>query len=216
MRSEQINKLGLIIAQWKSGSTRNRVSAVQSWLTLGVTSSLICRLIDTLRDTGNGDDDDKNDQNNHLAKKLRKYGTTALLGDLTSIPLVGEGINYLAASITGERAFADSYSRTLLDVQGITSALKKENAHLTGDKQLTWDKHFDNLVKLARAAGVGGIYSRSPSQTLSTTGSLLLTLATGANISKTAKDLLSFVFKQENLHKKQKLKRNPEKRKYGR
>lgn len=213
MRSEQINKLGLIIAQWKSGSTRNRVSAVQSWLTLGVTSSLICWLIDTLRDTGTGDDDDKNED---PAKKLRKYGTTALLGDLTSIPLVGEGINYLAASITGERAFADSYSRTLLDIQSITSALKKENAHLTGDKQLTWDKHFDNLVKLARAAGVGGIYSRSPSQTLSTTGSLLLTLATGANISKTAKDLLSFVFKQENLHKKQKLKRNPEKRKYGR
>ncbi|OCA02730.1 hypothetical protein [Akkermansia glycaniphila] len=202
MRSEQINKLGLIIAQWKSGSTRNRVSAVQSWLTLGVTSSLICWLIDTLRDTG--DDDDKNDQNNHPAKKLRKYGATALLGDLTSIPLVGEGINYLAASITGERAFADSYSRTLLDIQGITSALKKETNHLTGDKQLTWDKHFDNLVKLARAAGVGGIYSRSPSQTLSTTGSLLLTLATGANISKTAKDFLGSIFKQKAIMYKNK------------
>lgn len=202
MRSEQINKLGLIIAQWKSGSTRNRVSAVQSWLTLGVTSSLICWFIDTLRDTG--DDDDKNDQNNHPAKKLRKYGTTALLGDLTSIPLVGEGINYLAASITGERVFADSYSRTLLDIQGITSALKKENAHLTGDKQLTWDKHFNNLTSLARAAGVGGAWSRSPSQTLSTTGSLLLTLATGANISKTAKDLLASLFKQKSIMDKKK------------
>ncbi|WP_418386598.1 JAB domain-containing protein, partial [Akkermansia sp.] len=133
MKSEQLNKLGMMAAEWKTGSARNRVCAVQSWLALGVTSSLLAWLIAWIK--GLDDDDDKE-------KKWKKYGTTALLGDLTTIPLAGEGVNYLASLITGERVFADSYARTLVDVQGIARTVKKEYEHVADKKEMDWDTHF--------------------------------------------------------------------------
>ncbi len=182
MKSEQLNKLGMMAAEWKTGSARNRVCAAQSWLALGVTSSLLAWLIAWIK--GMDDDDDKE-------KKWKKYAASALLGDLTTIPLAGEGVNYLSSLFTGEPVFADSYSRTLIDVQGAARTVKKEYEHLAGKKEMDWDQHFNNLTSLARAAGVGGAFSRFPSAVLSSYGALSLSAATGANISRTAKDLLT-------------------------
>lgn len=196
MKSEQLNKIGLMAAQWKTGSTRNRVCAAQSWLALGITSSLLAWLINWIK--GMDDEDDE--------KKWKKYAATALLGDLTTIPLAGEAVNSLTSLVTGERVFADSYARTLIDVGGITRAGNKEYAHLAGDKELDWDAHFNNLTALARFSGVGGIFSRSPSAILSSYGALSLSAATGANISRTSKDLLTTLFRDEKEEKKRRRK----------
>lgn len=204
MKSEQLNKLGMMAAEWKTGSARNRVCAVQSWLALGVTSSLLAWLIAWIK--GLDDDDDKE-------KKWRKYGTTALLGDLTTIPLAGEGVNYLASLITGERVFADSYARTLVDVQGIARTVKKEYEHVADKKEMDWDTHFNNLTALIRAAGVGGAFSRSSSAVVSSYGALSLAAATGANISRTSKDLLSALFRDEDEEERKKKKKKREKKK---
>lgn len=197
MKSEQLNKIGLMAAQWKTGSTRNRVCAAQSWLALGITSSLLAWLINWIK--GMDDEDDE--------KKWKKYAATALLGDLTTIPLAGEAVNSLTSLVTGERVFADSYARTLIDVGGITRAGKKEYAHLAGDKELDWDAHFNNLTALARFSGVGGIFSRSPSAVLSSYGALSLSAATGANISRTSKDLLTTLFRDPENDSDQKKKK---------
>lgn len=205
MKSEQLNKIGLMAAEWKTGSARNRVCAAQSWLALGVTSSLLAWLIAWIK--GMDDEDDKE-------KKWKKYAATALLGDLTTIPLAGEGVNYLASLITGERVFADSYARSLIDVQGVARTVKKEYEHVSDKKEMDWDTHFNNLTSLARAAGVGGAFSRSPSAILSSYGALSLSAATGANISRTAKDLLTTLFRNEDedrKKKKKKRKRSPKK-----
>ncbi|XBD73321.1 hypothetical protein ABFY27_10505 [Akkermansia massiliensis] len=154
MKSEQLNKIGLMAAEWKTGSARNRVCAAQSWLALGVTSSLLAWFIAWIK--GMEDDDDDKE------KKWKKYAASALLGDLTTIPLAGEGVNYLSSLFTGEPVFADSYSRTLIDVQGAARTVKKEYEHLADKKEMDWDQHFNNLTSLARAAGVGGAFSRSP------------------------------------------------------
>ena len=201
MKSEQLNKIGLMAAEWKTGSARNRVCAAQSWLALGVTSSLLAWFIAWIKGMED-DDDDK-------AKKWKKYGATALLGDLTTIPLAGEGVNYLASLFTGEHVFADSYARTLIDVQGIARTITREYEHLADKKEMDWDQHFNNLTSLARAAGVGGTFSRSPSAVLSSYGALSLSAATGANISRTAKDLLTRLFgsPEEDLKKKRKRKK---------
>lgn len=205
MKSEQLNKLGMMAAEWKTGSARNRVCAVQSWLALGVTSSLLAWLIAWIK--GMDDDDDKE-------KKWKKYAATALLGNLTTIPLAGEGVNYLASLITGERVFADSYARTLVDVQGISRTVKKEYEHVADKKEMDWDTHFNNLTALIRAAGVGGAFSRSSSAVVSGYGALSLAAATGANISRTSKDLLSALFRDEDEEKrKKKKKRKPGKKK---
>lgn len=207
MKSEQLNKLGMMAAEWKTGSARNRVCAAQSWLALGVMSSLLAWLIAWIK--GLDDDDDKE-------KKWRKYGTTALLGDLTTIPLAGEGVNYLVSLITEERVFADSYARTLIDVQGIARTVKKEYEHVADKKEMDWDTHFNNLTALIRAAGVGGAFSRSSSAVVSSYGALSLSAATGANISRTSKDLLSALFRdedEEERKKKKKGKRKKEKKK---
>ena len=79
--------------------------AVQSWLSLGVASSLLAWFIAWLK----GQEEDEEEE-----KKWRKYRATALLGALTSIPLAGEGLNYLASLFTGQRVFADNYARPSL------------------------------------------------------------------------------------------------------
>lgn len=201
MKSEQLNKIGLMAAEWKTGSARNRVCAAQSWLALGVTSSLLAWFIAWIKGMED-DDDDK-------AKKWKKYGATALLGDLTTIPLAGEGVNYLASLFTGEHVFADSYARTLIDVQGIARTITREYEHVADKKEMDWDTHFNNLTALVRAAGVGGAFSRSSSAIVSSYGALSLSAATGANISRTAKDLLTRLFgtPEEDLKKKHKRKK---------
>ncbi|WP_448806701.1 ADP-ribosyltransferase-containing protein [Akkermansia sp.] len=205
MKSEQLNKIGLMAAEWKTGSARNRVCAAQSWLALGVTSSLLAWFIAWIK--GMEDDDDK-------AKKWKKYGATVLLGDLTTIPLAGEGVNYLASLFTGEHVFADSYARTLIDVQGIARTITREYEHVADKKEMDWDTHFNNLTALVRAAGVGGAFSRSSSAIVSSYGALSLSAATGANISRTAKDLLTRLFgTPEEDRKKKKKKRKSGKKK---
>lgn len=201
MKSEQLNKIGLMAAEWKTGSARNRVCAAQSWLALGITSSLLAWFIAWIKGMED-DDDDK-------AKKWKKYGATALLGDLTTIPLAGEGVNYLASLFTGEHVFADSYARTLIDVQGIARTITREYEHVADKKEMDWDTHFNNLTALVRAAGVGGAFSRSSSAIVSSYGALSLSAATGANISRTAKDLLTRLFgtPEEDLKKKHKRKK---------
>ena len=206
MKSEQLNKIGLMAAEWKTGSSRNRVCAAQSWLALGVTSSLLAWFIAWIKGMED-DDDDK-------AKKWKKYGATALLGDLTTIPLAGEGVNYLASLFTGEHVFADSYARTLIDVQGIARTITREYEHVADKKEMDWDTHFNNLTALVRAAGVGGAFSRSSSAIVSSYGALSLSAATGANISRTAKDLLTRLFgtpEEDRKKKKKKRKRKPKK-----
>ncbi|MFG6361089.1 MAG: hypothetical protein K1W09_01540 [Akkermansia muciniphila] len=42
-----------------------------------------------------------------------------MLGDLTSISLAGESVNYLANLFTGQRVSADNYARPLIDVEAI-------------------------------------------------------------------------------------------------
>lgn len=203
MKSEQLNKIGLMAAEWKTGSARNRVCAAQSWLALGVTSSLLAWFIAWIKGMED-DDDDK-------AKKWKKYGATALLGDLTTIPLAGEGVNYLASLFTGEHVFADSYARTLIDVQGIARTITREYEHVADKKEMDWDTHFNNLTALVRAAGVGGAFSRSSSAIVSSYGALSLSAATGANISRTAKDLLTHLFDtpEEDRKKKKKKRKSP-------
>lgn len=117
---------------------------------------------------------------------------------------------YLASLITGERVFADSYSRTLIDVQGIARTVKKEYEHVADKKEMDWDTHFNNLTALVRAAGVGGAFSRSSSAVVSGYGALSLAAATGANISRTGKDLLSALFRDEEEKRKKKEKKKSE------
>lgn len=205
MKSEQLNKIGLMAAEWKTGSARNRVCAAQSWLALGVTSSLLAWFIAWIKGMED-DDDDK-------AKKWKKYGATALLGDLTTIPLAGEGVNYLASLFTGEHVFADSYARTLIDVQGIARTITREYEHIADKKEMDWDTHFNNLTALVRAAGVGGAFSRSSSAIVSSYGALSLSAATGANISRTAKDLLTRLFGTPEEDRKKKKKKRKRKKK---
>lgn len=205
MKSEQLNKIGLMAAEWKTGSARNRVCAAQSWLALGVTSSLLAWFIAWIKGMED-DDDDK-------AKKWKKYGATALLGDLTTIPLAGEGVNYLASLFTGEHVFADSYARTLIDVQGIARTITREYEHVADKKEMDWDTHFNNLTALVRAAGVGGAFSRSSSAIVSSYGALSLSAATGANISRTAKDLLTRLFGTPEEDRKKKKKKRKRKKK---
>lgn len=115
---------------------------------------------------------------------------TALLGDLTwgGRQLPGQPLHGPA------RLCRQLYARTLIDVGAITRSLKKEYEHLAQKKEMDWDAHFNNLTTLVRAAGVGGSFSRSPSAVLSVYGALSLSAASGANLSRTCKDLLAALF----------------------
>lgn len=175
MKSEAMNKLGMMCSMWASGE---KVASVQAWVALGSMNAALAWLIEWLR--GGGDDDDR----------WKKYMVTALLGDISAVPILSDSVNQLSAMITGERYLANNYSRALLDVEGITRSIKKEYDHVSGNKEMEWDKRFRNWTTIARAAGAGGAFSTSANAIVSTPGALLLSAATGANVSRFGKDLL--------------------------
>ena len=175
MKSEAMNKLGMMCSMWASGE---KVASVQAWVVLGSMNAALAWLIEWLR--GGGDDDDR----------WKKYMVTALLGDISAVPILSDSVNQLSAMITGERYLANNYSRALLDVEGITRSIKKEYDHVSGNKEMEWDKRFRNWTTIARAAGAGGAFSTSANAIVSTPGALLLSAATGANVSRFGKDLL--------------------------
>lgn len=62
---------------------------------------------------------------------------------------------------------------------------------------MDWGAHFNNLASPVRAAGVVGAFSRSSSTVASSHGTLSRSTATDANISRTAKDFLTTIFRDE-------------------
>lgn len=92
------------------------VCAIQSWLALGVIFSMLAWLIVRIK----GMDDDEEE------KKRRKYGTSALLGDLTTIPLAGGGGQLSGKPVHERSSVADSYARTRVNAWAIIRAGKKK------------------------------------------------------------------------------------------
>ena len=180
MKSESINKLGLMSAQAVRGE---RVSPVAAWVSFGLVNAAISFLISYLQ----GDDDE-------LGTHLASAGTSTLTGPLSAVPVLGEGIAALASLITGERVYSSNLASQILDVQGIAAGAKKLYRHHADERALTWEQYFQTITGLLRASGAGfGAFSRSGSEALSSFGSLALTAAAGANLSRLGKDVLCTV-----------------------
>ncbi|MBR5889574.1 MAG: hypothetical protein IKY92_05980, partial [Akkermansia sp.] len=177
MKSESINKLGLMSAQVVRGE---RVSPITAWISFGLLNAAISFLISYLQ----GDDDE-------LGAHLASAGTSTLTGPLSAVPVLGEGIAALASLITGERVYSSNLAAQILDVQGIASGAKRLYRHHADERELTWEQYFQTITALLRASGAGfGAFSRSGSEALSSFGSLALTAAAGANLSRVGKDVL--------------------------
>ena len=180
MKSESINKLGLMSAQAVRGE---RVSPVAAWVSFGLVNAAISFLISYLQ----GDDDD-------LGTHLASAGTSTLTGPLSAVPVLGEGIAALASLITGERVYSSNLASQILDVQGIAAGAKRLYRHHADERALTWEQYFQTITGLLRASGAGfGAFSRSGSEALSSFGSLALSAAAGANVSRAGKDILCTV-----------------------
>ncbi len=180
MKSESINKLGLMSAQAVRGE---RVSPVAAWVSFGLVNAAISFLISYLQ----GDDDE-------LGTHLASAGTSTLTGPLSAVPVLGEGIAALASLITGERVYSSNLASQILDVQGIAAGAKRLYRHHANERALTWEQYFQTITGLLRASGAGfGAFSRSGSEALSSFGSLALSAAAGANVSRAGKDILCTV-----------------------
>ena len=180
MKSESINKLGLMSAQAVRGE---RVSPVAAWVSFGLVNAAISFLISYLQ----GDDDE-------LGTHLASAGTSTLTGPLSAVPVLGEGIAALASLITGERVYSSNLASQILDVQGIAAGAKRLYRHHADERALTWEQYFQTITGLLRASGAGfGAFSRSGSEALSSFGSLALSAAAGANVSRAGKDMLCTV-----------------------
>ena len=180
MKSESINKLGLMSAQAVRGE---RVSPVAAWVSFGLVNAAISFLISYLQ----GDDDE-------LGTHLASAGTSTLTGPLSAVPVLGEGIAALASLITGERVYSSNLASQILDVQGIAAGAKRLYRHHADERALTWEQYFHTIIALLRISGTGfGAFSRSGSEALSSFGSLALSAAAGANVSRAGKDILCTV-----------------------
>ena len=180
MKSESINKLGLMSAQVVRGE---RVSPVAAWVSFGLVNAAISFLISYLQ----GDDDE-------LGTHLASAGTSTLTGPLSAVPVLGEGIAALASLITGERVYSSNLASQILDVQGIAAGAKRLYRHHADEREMTWEQYFQTITGLLRASGAGfGAFSRSGSEALSSFGSLALSAAAGANVSRAGKDILCSV-----------------------
>lgn len=180
MKSESINKLGLMSAQLVRGE---RVSPVAAWVSFGLVNAAIAFLISKMQ----GDDDDwKSD--------VATAATSAITGPLSAVPVLGEGIAALAGMITGERVYSSNLGRQILDVEGVATQARKLYRHHADEREMTWEQYFQTITGLLRASGAGfGAFSRSGSEALSSFGSLALSAAAGANVSRAGKDILCTV-----------------------
>lgn len=180
MKSESINKLGLMSAQMVRGE---RVSPVAAWVSFGLVNAAIAFLISKMQ----GDDDDwKSD--------VATAATSAITGPLSAVPVLGEGIAALAGMITGERVYSSNLGRQILDVEGVATQARKLYRHHADEREMTWEQYFQTITGLLRASGAGfGAFSRSGSEVLSSFGSLALSAAAGANVSRAGKDILCTV-----------------------
>ena len=200
MKSESINKLGLMCAQWTHGE---HAAPVAAWLTLGLMNAGIAYLISVLQ----GDDDEKDTWATHATS----IGVSAVTGPLSAVPVLSEGIAELASMITGERVYSDSLARQIVDVGNLKRQAEKLYKHHSGEREMGWERYFKTITTLLRSSGAGfGAFSRSGSAALSSFGSLALSAASGANLSRVAKDVLCAVglFDREKEGKKKKPKRD--------
>ena len=184
MKSESINKLGLWLAQLTRGE---RMSPLGLWLSAGIVASIVNYLAERLQ---GGDDDDEYVLKNHLVSAA----VSIAAGPLSAVPLLSEGIADLSSMITGERVYSSNLSKQLWDVGGAFRGVKKLYKHHSGDKEMTWEQYFHTIIALLRISGAGfGAFSRSGSEALSSFGSLALSAAAGANVSRAGKDILCTV-----------------------
>ena len=184
MKSESINKLGLWLAQLTRGE---RMSPLGLWLSSGIAASIVNYLAEWLQ---GGDDDDEYVLKNHLVSAA----VSIAAGPLSAVPLLSDGIAELASTITGERVYSSNLSKQLWDVGGAFRGVKKLYKHHSGDKEMTWEQYFHTIIALLRISGAGfGAFSRSGSEALSSFGSLALSAAAGANVSRAGKDILCTV-----------------------
>ena len=199
MKSESINKFGLICAQWTHGE---HVAPIVAWMTLGLMNAGIAYLISMLQ----GDDDEKDTWATHATS----IGVSAVTGPLSAVPVLSEGIAELASMITGERVYSDSLARQIFDFGNMKRQVEKLYKHHSGEREMGWERYFKTITTLLRSSGAGfGAFSRSGSAALSSFGSLALSAAAGANLSRVAKDALCAVglFDREKEGKKKKPKR---------
>lgn len=200
MKSESINKLGLMSAQVVRGE---RVAPINAWLAFGVFNAAIAFLIAKLQ----GNDDDEG-----LADDVISGVVSTLTGPLSAVPVLSEGIAELASLITGERVYSSNLGKQILDVGGIARGIKKLYRHHDGERELSWEQYFQAVTTLLRASGAGfGAFARSGSEALSSWGSLALSAAAGANLSRVAKDVLCTVGLLERKEEKKKKKKSKKK-----
>lgn len=195
MKSESINKLGLMSAQVVRGE---RVAPINAWLAFGVFNAAIAFLIAKLQ--GNDDEDG-------LADDVISGVVSTLTGPLSAVPVLSEGVAELASLITGERVYSSNLGKQILDVGGIARGIKKLYRHHEGEREMSWEQYFQAVTTLLRASGAGfGAFARSGSEALSSWGSLALSAAAGANLSRVAKDVLCTVGLLERKEEKKKKK----------
>lgn len=182
MKSESINKLGLMSAQLVRGE---RVSPLVGWISLGVFNAAVTYLIAMLQ----GDEDD---EKNTWVSHATSAGISTATGPLSAVPILSESLAELASWITGERVYSADYARQIVDAGGLVRGVRKIYRHHAGVREMGWEDYFKNLTALVRASGAGfGAFSRSGSEAMSSFGSLMLSAAAGANVSRLGKDVLT-------------------------
>lgn len=182
MKSESINKLGLMSAQAVRGE---RVSPLVGWISLGVFNAAVTYLIAMLQ----GDEDD---EKNTWVSHATSAGISTATGPLSAVPILSESLAELASWITGERVYSADYARQIVDAGGLARGVRKIYRHHAGVREMGWEDYFKTLTALVRASGAGfGAFSRSGSEAMSSFGSLMLSAAAGANVSRLGKDVLT-------------------------
>ena len=182
MKSESINKLGLMSAQAVRGE---RVSPLVGWISLGVFNAAVTYLIAMLQ----GDEDD---EKNTWVSHATSVGISTATGPLSAVPILSESLAELASWITGERVYSADYARQIVDAGGLVRGVRKIYRHHAGVREMGWEDYFKTLTALVRASGAGfGAFSRSGSEAVSSFGSLMLSAAAGANVSRLGKDVLT-------------------------
>ncbi len=170
MMSENLNKLGLVSTLLRQGRYGK---ATGVWLAYGAMNAAIGMLLDWMRD----------DPEEWEERDMMGYAWAVLFGNLSGIPLVSEGLEYLIGQ-TGAKVYLGSAGRGVIDAKSFFSSSRKVGKMSTDENEYSTADWIKETSRLSRTFGaVGGACGH-------TLGSAMLYFSAIFNPVKTASDLV--------------------------
>ena len=177
-KSETINKMGLVFSRMLSGETS---VGLRDYMIFGVVNASIAALIAWIR----YGDDDKDKKDEDAWKSYVSFVLSALTGDLSAVPLLGDEIRRGTSMLTGEYYRQRGILEGYFDVGGMRRHVQRLATGEKSRKPMDWHDYVVEVNGLVRKLGVLSSFLGDGA----TWSELVLSAAAASNVVRTGADV---------------------------